>query len=160
VAEVIAKVGGNTKVNVSEIWTTLNGLGATETNLKSNLSFSAKDGEGAGGSISNITDSNLSPGNLLKSAYDNMAENYFQYGTALGGDIGRVLCMGGISARCAPLRQSISKRFGLEVHTAPFGEDTLCGLARVALRVSGRCRDFAQTAALLEKLVIEPKTEG
>lgn len=153
--DVVRTVGGKPGIEPAEIWKTLNPLELKETNLHSDVSFFGLDGKNAGGKIWNITERNLTVGDLLKSAFDDMAENYFKYGTRLGRKIERVLCMGGISARSAALRQSIAKRFGTEVRTAPFGEDTLAGLARIALVVSGRCRDFEEAGVEMKKLVVK-----
>jgi len=109
-------------------------------------------GGGMGGSLRGITEENLTFDRWLYSAYESMAEAYATaYENILDPDrpARGILCMGGIALKTPLFRRILEKRFSLPVRLAPYGEDALMGLLRLALTVSGRCKNLREAGERL-----------
>lgn len=89
------------------------------------------------GRIVNITESNLTIGNIFYSALSDMTENYFKFFNILGGtNFSNIVLTGGV-ARSIPLIQKlIRKRFIGKVQLAPIEEETLTGLLILSLYIN------------------------
>ena len=88
---------------------------------------------GERGSVSELTEDNLSAASLFRSAIRSMATNYRWAASRLPGDsFNRVIASGGICQRIPMLRADISELIGLPVVSSPVIEDTLNGLLRYA----------------------------
>lgn len=111
---------------------------ATEcTDIGAELSFfSGPCGER--GSITNISETNLSVGALFRAAFKNMAENYYTCAHRIWPERTwhRIVFSGGVSQKLPTLRKVILDRFKSDFRLCAVSEDTLLGLLIVA-RVCG-----------------------
>ncbi|HSR10318.1 MAG TPA: hypothetical protein VLS90_02660, partial [Thermodesulfobacteriota bacterium] len=115
--------------------------GIEETRLKANLTFFPTP-LGDAGSLSNITEENLTVGDLFRAAFTNMAENFYTAAAHLspGRDWTRLVFSGGLAQRLDLLRDLILEKFRCPYRVGPFAEDTLNGLLVLALFASGRTK--------------------
>ena len=90
----------------------------------------------ARGSVGGIDSHNLRVGNLFRAAYACMTEEYYSAYRRLLSDgcagAAGVVCTGGVMRKTPLLQRMISERFGVPCRMAPFTDDTMVGLTRLA----------------------------
>ncbi len=125
-------------------------LARADTDLRMNLAFFPSSC-GDRGSIDNITEGNLTIGDLFAAACENMAHNYFECAGRIAArhPWSRLVFSGGLMRRLTVLRQSTIRRFGLDCRFAPSDEDTLLGLLVIALMCSGQCATAREASRLV-----------
>jgi sugar (pentulose or hexulose) kinase len=102
-----------------------------ETDLEVSLSF-YPGACGDRGQIRNMRESNMSRGHLLRAAFKNMAENYYECASKLPNSTTQIAFSGGLAARFPSLREEILKRFGKPSRMGLDREDALFGLLMLA----------------------------
>lgn len=125
------------------------------TALDVNLSFFG-GAFGATGSITQITEENMSVGKLFLAAFDHMAQNYAQCAQWLGwpnqsSAAQQLVFAGGLAQRFDALRSAVTHKLQADYRMSPHTEDTLLGLLALGL-VS------AQKAADLDAAVVQLST--
>jgi len=88
-----------------------------------------------GGFIKNINSRNLTAEGLFQAAMKGMAENYHMLHKRVLADgdvLERIICAGGLARKNPAILKLIAGKFGLPVSYAPYQEDTLIGLLRLA----------------------------
>jgi len=115
------------------------------TDLKVNLGFFPGPC-GNEGSISNIRERNLTIGTLFRSAFENMAENYFACATRVWPDRSwhNLVFSGGVARKLGLLRAMIQHKLQAEFRLCPIEEDTLLGLMALAMCFSKRTGSVEQ----------------
>lgn len=123
---------------------------ARDENLRVDLSFFSGP-MGDRGSIEGITTENLSVGNLFRSAFQNMAENYQICAERVVPEKSwtKIVFSGGLVQKISLLRRMIADRLSGEYRVAPYAEDTLVGLLVLALVVSGKAASVTEASELL-----------
>lgn len=129
--------------------------------LRVNSYFYDQTGIPEEGSIMGIAGDNLRFDHLFYAAYEFMANNYFRMFRRMCGEgdaVRGILCAGGVVHRAPLLLNLLAERFGLPVRTAPYAEDALVGLMRLALWYSGRVETLAETERPLREGLKELET--
>ncbi len=123
-----------------------------ETNLRVNLAFFA-GACGDQGAIENICEDNLTIGHLFRSAFENMADNYWACAQRLSPERAwnRIVFSGGLAQKIERLRQLICARLASDYRIAPSAEDTLLGLLALALTFSGRATSVAGAMEIIKR---------
>jgi len=103
------------------------------TDLRASLSF-FRGPCGDRGAISNISETNLNVGTLFRSAFENMADNYYSCALRIWPDRSwsNLVFSGGLAEKLPLLRQIIEDRFQARARLCPVAEDTLFGLLILA----------------------------
>lgn len=118
-----------------DIWKNINQLTKdkkSSNGLKVSISFFKNNASNKStGRISNITEHNLTVENIFYSAYDNMADNYFDAYKKLvkkPNREDRIICSGGLIRKSKLLQKLIKEKFNTKINQAPLEEETLAGL--------------------------------
>lgn len=87
------------------------------------------------GEITNITEENLTVGQLFRATFEGMAENYAHCARRISpiGDWRKIVFSGGVALKIKILRELICKRLGKEYRLVSCEEDTLLGLLVLSL---------------------------
>ena len=85
---------------------------------------------------------------LFRAAFEKMAEAYHTAALKLDPSAAweRLVFSGGLIAKSTLLQQLVQKRFGLAVRVSPAQEDTLLGLLRLSMTLSGQSATVLQAA--------------
>jgi sugar (pentulose or hexulose) kinase len=115
------------------------------TDLRASLAFYASSC-GNCGAIENIREENLTIADLFTAAFENMAENYAVCVQRITSEPSwhRTVFTGGLFQKMSGLRYATLKKFPQPHRFAPTSEDTLLGLAIMALVCSGRARSITE----------------
>ncbi len=130
------KVYGTEK-DEGDIWVKIDSYieKAADTDLDVNISFFRASAVPYGGAVKNINENNLTIETLFFAALKNMVQNYYDlhYRMQVTEEkIQKVVCAGGLVRKSPVLMKLIEKKFGLPCSLAPYSEDTLVGLLRIA----------------------------
>jgi sugar (pentulose or hexulose) kinase len=143
-------------------WPTLLRLAdeAPDTGLQVNLAFFAGM-EGGPGSIGNISEGNLTAGQLFRASFRQMAENYHAAALRLSPEAGwsRLALSGGLAHQAPLLRAMIAGRFGVPYRLGP-AEDALTGLLALALVCAGQAPSASDASALVRAHLEEQEDSG
>jgi sugar (pentulose or hexulose) kinase len=122
----------------------------TDTDLEVKLSFFPGPA-GERGSISNISEKNLTVGKLFLAAFKDMAENYWSAAGLIWPDKTwkRIVLTGGLANKLPSLRRAIERRFEKETVLCDSVEETLCGLLLLAVTFNGRLTGLKEAMDLL-----------
>ncbi len=162
VQDIGEKIFDRGQVTDGEIWKKINlltqelekDLDGVDSGLRCDLSFF--DPTAGNGSISGIGGGNLRVGNLFFSVYASMAEEYAKsYRRLLPDGCGRaagVVCTGGVIRKAPLLKKLLDRCFAVPCQMAPYGDDAMVGLLRLALwHSSGRPLCGAQESVCLKE---------
>lgn len=110
-------------------------LQATELIVK--LSF-FPSATGSSGQILNITENNLTLGNLLLASYNNIAQEHYYASQRLENlkNISDILISGGLVAKSEYLKNQLQDLFGMPITLALETEDALIGLAKLYSKIN------------------------
>jgi sugar (pentulose or hexulose) kinase len=113
---------------------------------------------GERGAITNISEANLTVGQLFYAAFRNMADNYYDCALRLSPAKAwqSLVFSGGLAQKLALLRQMISARLPGSARVCSSSEETLLGLMAIALVVSGRAPSVAAASQALRDHEQEP----
>jgi len=130
---------------------------AAGTDLAVDLAFFPSP-VGERGSISHISEANLTVGQLFYAAFRNMAENYEACALRLSPSQAwqTLTFSGGLAQKLALLRQLIAARLPGQARVCASSEETLLGLLAIALVVGGRAPSVAAASATLRDRELEP----
>ena len=123
------------------------------TDLRVDLAF-FPSAVGDHGEIANIREENLTVGHLFRSAFQNMADNYYANALRLSPSKGwqNLVFSGGLALKLEILRDIICQKFQVDYRVCASSEDTLLGLLALALVASGRVESVEQaTTTLLQE---------
>ncbi|MEP7356162.1 MAG: FGGY family carbohydrate kinase, partial [Anaerolineales bacterium] len=123
---------------------------AAETDLAVDLAFFPSP-VGQRGAIANISEANLTVGQLFYAAFRNMADNYYTCALRLSPQAAwhTLVFSGGLAQRLALLRQMITARLPGQVRLSAATEETLLGLLAIAMVISGCAPSVAAASATL-----------
>lgn len=147
-----------------DIWDKLHSLISTKRDsdgVESRISFFAGNATGfETGYWQGITEKNLTVENMVYSAFENMAQNYWTaYRRLRPRGIKRVILSGGLARKSLVLQKLIKKRFSLRVGLSSNTEETLIGLLVCALVSSGRMPNIRAATLYCRKqgVRVQPK---
>jgi sugar (pentulose or hexulose) kinase len=140
-------------VSIPDPWAYITQITSTleKTDLRVNLSFFPSSC-GDAGAITNAREDTLNVANLFMGAFQNMAENYFACARRIWPAQAwrQIVFSGGLVQKLDPLKRTILNQFGCAYRFPPSSEDTLMGLAVLALYASGRATSLSQATQMVE----------
>lgn len=104
------------------------------------------------GGFTGVDSRNLRIGNLLRGAFEDMADIYAAVFGVLcpdRSDALRLICSGGVLSRSDALAGLLRQKAGVTAVRSPLPDESLAGLYRVALVCSGRCADYEESRRAL-----------
>jgi sugar (pentulose or hexulose) kinase len=103
---------------------------------------------GSRGSIANISERNLTVGTLFRSAFRDMAANYYDCASRIWPDRSwsNLVISGGLGRKLPLLREMIRERFQSDIRICPADEDTLLGLMILGMVFRGESPSLADAA--------------
>lgn len=134
IKEVVLRVA-DLQVSTTDVWQRIkNGFAMDTQGILVDMSFYATTENSNGGSISRITQNNLSINSLISAAFKDMAGTYKENFEILHKlePISRVVCSGGVSWKNPELVEAIRQAIGLPCRLSPLEDEAIAGLYRAA----------------------------
>ena len=160
--DLLTELGRSSGTPVQDPWLWIRKAADTvsKTDLKVKLSFFPGPC-GDKGAISNVGERNLTVGALFRSAFEDMAENYYSCAQCIWPDRSwrNLLLSGGMAHKLPPLRRLIEDRFQSETRLCEVTEDTLSGLLMMALAFSGNADSLGGARAIIQRRNVRPNME-
>ena len=136
-----------------ELWKKMIELSDVEASDALHVDMSFADVKG--GSIREITENNLYFDQLLSGAYKDMVCHYASACKTLCGELEHsdsIVLGGGIMRKIPRLARMLEAQLHVATQLAPFEEDVLAGLARLAFYYAGACVKLSETDILVDRL--------
>ncbi len=116
-----------------------------------------------GGRIAGITHGNFTLNSLLDAVYRQMGRQYHRALMSVlptGNRVSRIVYSGGAATSNQGLMMRIAEETGCRWQRALMEDESLLGLYRMALLISGRCKTMEETSALAQNIEIVKEISG